>query len=130
MEAPVFPNPELGKEVFKQNKEKRKLKFNKELEILALVLQFISFWFAAPEIVGERILKKLEAWFVNGIKIIMNIIQGSFLLFIMYRVNVSGERVWTMVGEAISGFRGSFLQCNLGNYSDTYYFSETFNGGR
>ena len=70
MEAPVFPKLELGKEafkgLFKRNKEKRKLKFNKELEILALVLQFISFWFAAPEIVGERILKKLEAWFLNG----------------------------------------------------------------
>ena len=99
MEAPVFPNPDLGKEVFKRNKEKRKLKFNKELEILALVLQFISFWFAAPEIVGERILKKLEAWFVNGIKIIVNIIIGSFFLFIVYRSYVSGKVLGRWMGK-------------------------------
>ena len=99
MEAPVFAKPELGKEVFKRNKEKRKLKFNKELEILALVLQFISFWFAAPAIVGERILKKVEAGLLNRIKIIMNIIQGSFLLFIMYRVNVSAQEFGRWLAE-------------------------------
>ncbi|WP_405605539.1 hypothetical protein [Polaribacter sp. Asnod1-A03] len=50
----------------------------KIVSIVSISLQFMSFWFAAPEVLGSEWLKKADAIIRKGIKII-----PTFLMFIL-----------------------------------------------
>ncbi|MCG1037224.1 hypothetical protein [Polaribacter sargassicola] len=52
------------------------MKTIKILSILSISLQFLSFWLAAPEILGGEWLKKTESFIRSGIMVIPSIILG------------------------------------------------------
>jgi hypothetical protein len=54
----------------------------KWLNILGMVLQFVSFWCAAPELLGENTLRRLEAGMTRLVaRIPVIIVFGSMLLY-------------------------------------------------
>jgi hypothetical protein len=56
----------------------------KALSILSITLQFVSFWLAAPEILGREWLKRTEGFIRGGIMFIPSILLGIVGMAIGY----------------------------------------------
>lgn len=62
----------------------------KYLNALAMLLQFISFWLAAPEIIGDSKLKLLNNFFKNLVSKLSIIILAGFILAFSLTVSING----------------------------------------
>ncbi|PQJ78943.1 hypothetical protein [Polaribacter porphyrae] len=56
----------------------------KIISIVSITLQFISFWLAAPEVLGIEWLKKTESLIRKGILAIPNIVLGILGMIVGY----------------------------------------------
>lgn len=83
----------------------------KWLNILGMVLQFISFWCAAPELLGESAMKRLESGmtrFVARIPVI--IVFGGMLV---YTLAMAGFGIY----QGVSAGRGERPAMDMTNYA-------------
>ena len=62
----------------------------KWIAALALILQFLAFWFAAPELLGEKTLKRFEDGLRKFISLLPVIIFGLFVLGVSISYSVYG----------------------------------------
>lgn len=70
----------------------------KWLNIIGLVLQFVSFWLAAPELLGAETLKRFESGLIKTISRLPSIVLGSVGIIVGIVMGVYG----TMKGIAAS----------------------------
>lgn len=83
----------------------------KWLNILGMVLQFLSFWCAAPELLGEPAMKRLEQGmtrFVARIPVIL--VFGGMLLYAALMASFG-------VYEGVAAGRGGATTMDLGRYA-------------
>jgi hypothetical protein len=59
-----------------------KLLTGANLNRCGMILEFLSFWFAAPEIIGEQRLKNLRYWLALGLDAFPTIISKGVLVII------------------------------------------------
>jgi hypothetical protein len=77
----------------------------KWINLIGLTLQFLAFWFAAPELLGEQAMRKFEAGLKRLISALPIII--IFLVIALYAIGTAGYGIYTGLKGAESGMDDS-----------------------